>query len=414
MTLRPVEQQQELTLAAVRPLEPLEIPLLDAQGCVLASDVTAQWPLPSFDNTSMDGYAVLAADVAEATADNPVVLRVIDDVPAGYRATERVVSGSAIRIMTGAPIPDGADAIVPVESTDAGTELVSIGKGSPAGQYIRRAGEDVHTGEIVLRAGQQVGAREIAMLAAAGHGAALVHPRPRVVVMSTGNELVEPGTPLKYGLIADSNSMMLVAAARDCGAEAYRAGPVPDNEERLMDTLDDQLVRADLLVTSGGVSMGAYDTVKTVLSRLGTVEFVKVAMQPGMPQGFGSIGEEHVPIVTLPGNPVSAYVSFEVFVRPLIRRMMGFNTTERPRVLATCTHEMASPEGKTQFARVFLAVQDGRYVATPVGAQGSHILGGLSRANGLAVIPPEVTHIVPGDVVSVMDLRHSDASQDNS
>jgi molybdopterin molybdotransferase len=403
--LRPVEVQQDLVLSAAAPLEPIEVPLLEALGCVLARDISAQWPLPSFDNTSMDGYAVRAIDVAMATADAPVSLRVIDDVPAGYRATEAVREGTAIRIMTGAPLPDGADAIVPVEWTDGGTESVSVMQSAEIGRFIRRVGEDVHAGEQVLTAGQVLGAREIAILAAAGHGGAVIHPRPRVVVISTGNELVEPGTALKHGLIADSNSFMLVSAARAAGAEAFRAGPVPDDESRLISTLDDQLVRADLVITSGGVSMGAYDTVKAVLSRLGTVEFVKVAMQPGMPQGFGVIGEESVPIVTLPGNPVSAYVSFEVFVRPLIRRMMGFAEIQRPRVSATVTEAFTSPAGKTQFARVHLDVAEGRYVVTPVGAQGSHIMGGLARANALAVIPPDVTDVAVGDVVSVLDLQ---------
>ncbi len=406
MNLRPVDEQRAVCLNNIHPLERLELPLLDAQGCVLAEDVSALWPLPSFDNSSMDGYAVVAADVASASVDNPVTLTVIDDVPAGYRATERVTMGTAIRIMTGAPLPDGADAIVPVESTDAGIDNVTIWQGSVAGRFIRRAGEDVHTGEVVLSAGQLMGASQIAILAAAGHGSAPVHPRPRVVVISTGNELVEPGTPLKHGLIADSNSMMLVAAARASGAEAFRAGPVPDDEQRLMDTLDDQLVRADLLVTSGGVSMGAYDTVKAVLSRLGTVEFVKVAMQPGMPQGYGTLGEQGIPIVTLPGNPVSSYVSFEVFVRPMIRRMMGYADTERPRVDAVCTEAMTSPEGKTQFARVWLDYGESGWTVTPVGAQGSHILGGLARANALAVIAPHITHVSPGDVLPVMDLRN--------
>lgn len=402
--LRPVEEQQALGLAAVAPLEPIDLPLFEAHGCVLAADIEALWPLPSFDNTSMDGYAVLAADVAGASEENPVTLQVVDDVPAGYRATERVSPGTAIRVMTGAPLPDGADAIIPVEGTDGGTQTVTITRSSPAGVFIRRAGEDVHAGEMVLRAGQYLGAREIAILAAAGHGSALVHPRPRVVVISTGNELVEPGTALKHGLIADSNSFMLVTAARQAGATAYRAGPVVDDEELFLRTVDDQLVRADLLVTSGGVSMGAYDTVKAVLSRLGTVEFTKVAMQPGMPQGFGTLGEDRVPIVTLPGNPVSAYVSFEVFVRPLIRRMMGFTDILRPQVRATVLEGFPSPEGKTQFARVDLDVADGRYVIRPTGAQGSHILGGLARANALAVVPPEVTQVDVGDVLTVYDL----------
>lgn len=402
--LRPVEEQQAIGLAAVRPLEPIDLPLLEAHGCVLATDIEALWPLPSFDNTSMDGYAVLAADVATASEDTPVTLRVIDDVPAGYRATEVVRPGTAIRVMTGAPLPDGADAIVPVEGTDAGTETVTITRTAEPGVFIRRVGEDVHAGEQVLRAGQLLGAREIAILAAAGHGSALVHPRPRVVVISTGNELVEPGTSLKHGLIADSNSFMLVTAAQQAGADAYRAGPVVDDEELFLRTIDDQLVRADLLITSGGVSMGAYDTVKAVLSKLGTVEFTKVAMQPGMPQGFGTLGEDRVPIVTLPGNPVSAYVSFEVFVRPLIKKMMGFTDITRPQVRASVLEGFASPANKTQFARVDLDVADGQYVIRPTGAQGSHILGGLARANALAVVPPDVTQVEAGDVLTVFDL----------
>ena len=402
--MRSVDEHRRIALEAVSPLEPITLPLLDAAGCVLAEDVTAAWPLPSFDNSSMDGYAVLAADVATASADSPVELAVVDDVPAGYRATERVSPGRAIRIMTGAPLPDGADAVVPVEATDAGTQRVRIASPVDAGSYIRRAGEDVVAGTPVLEVGTVLTARSIALATAVGRAEVRVHPRPRVVVISTGNELVDPGVPLRHGLIADSNSVMLVTAAREAGATAYRAGPVPDDEDRLMATLDDQLVRADLVITSGGVSMGAYDTVKAVLSRIGTVEFVKVAMQPGMPQGFGVLGDDAVPIATLPGNPVSAYVSFEIFVRPLIRRMMGFRDVHRPVVSAVCTAPFDSPAGKTQFARVQLRVEDGRYVAHPEGAQGSHILGGLARADALAVVPPEVTRIEAGDLITVIDL----------
>lgn len=402
--MRSVDEHRRIALEAVSPLEPITLPLLDAAGCVLAEDVTAAWPLPSFDNSSMDGYAVLAADVATASADSPVELAVVDDVPAGYRATERVSPGRAIRIMTGAPLPDGADAVVPVEATDAGTQRVRISSPVDAGSYIRRAGEDVVAGTPVLEVGTVLTARSIALATAVGRAEVRVHPRPRVVVISTGNELVDPGVPLRHGLIADSNSVMLVTAAREAGATAYRAGPVPDDEDRLMATLDDQLVRADLVITSGGVSMGAYDTVKAVLSRIGTVEFVKVAMQPGMPQGFGVLGDDAVPIATLPGNPVSAYVSFEIFVRPLIRRMMGFRDVHRPVVSAVCTAPFDSPAGKTQFARVQLRVEDGRYVAHPEGAQGSHILGGLARADALAVVPPEVTRIEAGDLITVIDL----------
>ena len=404
MSMRSVEEHQRIALETVRPLDPITVPLLEAVGCVLAEDVAAAWPLPSFDNSSMDGYAVVAADLAAAAPGSPVVLDVVDDVPAGYRATERVAPGRAIRIMTGAPVPDGADAVVPVEDTDAGTERVSITRRVEPGNYLRRAGEDVVAGQPVLARGEVLTARSVALAAAVGRADVRIHPRPRVVVLSTGNELVDPGVALRHGLIADSNSIMLVAAAREAGATAFRAGPVPDDEERLMATLDDQLVRADLLITTGGVSMGAYDTVKAVLSRLGSVDFVKVAMQPGMPQGFGVLGAESVPIATLPGNPVSAYVSFEVFVRPLIRRMMGFENVHRPVVTAVSTRDFTSPSGKTQFARVQLRVEDGRYVAHPEGAQGSHILGGLARSDALAIVPEGITTVHEGDALSVIDL----------
>lgn len=402
--MRSVEEHAREVLKGVVPLEPIILPLLEAHGCVLAEDVTAQWPLPSFDNTSMDGYAVQSADLTTASSQARVSLKVVDDVPAGYRATEQVTPGTAIRIMTGAPLPDGADAVVPVEWTDAGIHNVSILRPVDQGAHIRRAGEDVLAGQVVLRAGTQLTSRSIALVAAVGRAEVWVHPRPRVVVISTGNELVDPGVPLRHGLIADSNGIMLVTAAQEAGAEAFRAGPVPDDEQLLMATLDDQLVRADLVITSGGVSMGAYDTVKAVLARLGTVDFLKVAMQPGMPQGHGHIGPDATPIITLPGNPVSSYVSFEMFVRPVIRRMMGFQHVHRRTVTAVCLTDMDSPAGKTQLARVRLRVEDGRYVAQPEGAQGSHIMGGLAHSDALAVIPPDVTHVSAGDAITVLDL----------
>lgn len=403
--MRSVDEHRAVVLDGMPALEPLDITLSDARGCLLAEDVVAPWPLPSFDNSAMDGYAVRATDVATATPDQPVRLTVIDDVPAGYRATERLRPGTAVRIMTGAPMPEGADAVVPVESTDGGTATVAITAPAAPGAYLRRAGDDVRQGEVVLEAGGVLGPRQIALLAAVGRGRVLVRPRPRVVVLSTGSELVEPGVPLVPGLIPDSNGVMLAVAAQAAGAEAYRAGPVRDDEALLLDTLEDQLVRADLVITTGGVSMGAYDTVKAVLSRLGTVEFVKVAMQPGMPQGFGRLGPDETPIVTLPGNPVSAYVSFEVFVRPVIRRMLGHAEIDRPRLEAVCTEAFDSPGGKTQFARGLLGSSPEGPVVRPVGGQGSHILGGLARADVLIVVPPEVEHVAVGDRVTVLDLR---------
>jgi molybdopterin molybdotransferase len=351
----------------------------------------------------MDGYAVLATDVAAASDAVPVELTVIDDVPAGYRATEAVRPGTAVRIMTGAPMPDGADAVVPVERTDGGTEVVRITSGVDAGAHIRRAAEDVVAGEVVLTAGTLIGARQVAILAAVGCGTVLVHPRPRIAVISTGSELVEPGQPLRHGLINDSNSYLLVAACREAGADAYRIGPIVDDDAAFLEAVEDQLHRCDLILTSGGVSMGAYDTVKAVLSTLGTVEFMKVAMNPGMPQGHGFVGEDEVPIITLPGNPVSSYVSFENFVRPVIRRMRGFSDLMRPVVTTTCVEPLTSPAGKRQFARArFLSSG----AVAPVGTgQGSHVLGGLAGADALIVIGEDVTSVAAGEPVTVMDLR---------
>jgi len=401
-----VEEYRAEILNGIAPLPPIELPLPDAHGCVLAEDVQAPWPLPSFDNSSMDGYAVLYADIAAASEGSPVELTVIDDVPAGYRATESVRSGTAIRIMTGAPFPEGADTVVPVERTDGGTQTVRITAPADKGAFIRRAGEDVVIGDTVLQAGTLITARQIALLASVGQAAVLVHPRPRVAVMSTGSELVEPGTPLRPGLIVDSNSYMLATLVEEAGAVAYRIGAVVDDEAAFMKAIEDQLHRVDLIITSGGVSMGAYDTVKAVLSRLGTVSFQKIKMNPGMPQGHGFVGDGPTPIITLPGNPVSSYVSFENFVRPAIRRMQGRANENRVMVEMVCTKAFTSPAGKTQFAR-------GRFTGAnrvePVGTlQGSHVVGGLGQAECLIVVPEDQTQVALGSTVHVIDLRSNE------
>jgi molybdopterin molybdotransferase len=402
--VRSVEEHLQSVLAGVVPLSPLDVTLVDARGCVLAEDVTAPWPLPPFDNASMDGYAVKASDLLAASDGKPVTLRVVDDVPAGYRASVELREGAAIRIMTGAPLPEGAEAIVPLEWTDGGMPEVRITRSVNRGAHVRRRGDDVALGEVVATAGTVLGPREIALLAAVGRGRVSVHPQPRVVIISTGSELVEPGQPLSPGLITDSNGVTIAAAVQEAGAIAYRVGPLVDDAPTLLAALEDQLVRADLIVTTGGVSAGAYDTVKAVLSRLGTVEFTKVAMQPGMPQGHGSLGPDLTPIFTLPGNPVSAYVSFEVFVRPVIRRMLGHERIYRPVVRAVLAEPLASPVGKRQFARGHLEVEEGRYVVRPAGGQGSHMLGALAKANALVVVPEDVTEVKPGTAVAVLRL----------
>ena len=401
-----VDDYREGILAGLEPLDPITLPLADSHGCVLADDVVAQWPLPSFDNSSMDGYAVIASDVSAAAETSPVTLTVIDDVPAGSRADVALRPGCAVRIMTGAPIPSGTDCIVPVEVTDAGTDSVEIRERVDPGSYIRRAGEDVIIGDVVVRAGTLLSSRQLAVIAAVGKGHVVVYPRPRVAVLSTGSELVEPGTPLSKGMISDSNSFLLVSAANEAGAQAYRVPPVPDDAEAFSAAISDQLHRADLILTSGGVSMGAYDTVKEVFSSYGSVEFTKVAMHPGMPQGHGVVGEsddERIPVITLPGNPVSSYISFQNFVRPAINKLRGLGSTDRPRLATEVTKPLDSPQSKRQFARGRF-LDDGR--VEPVGGgQGSHVIGGLAQADCLIVIPEGVGHVNAGDTVDVVDLR---------
>ena len=282
----------------------------------------------------MDGYAVYYDDVATASEDHPVHLPVVGEVAAGQTTFFALSPGTAVRIMTGAPVPQGADAIVPVEWTDGGIAGVRITRAPRRDEHVRHKGEDVQTGDVLLEDGRVLGPRQLGLLASVGRAQVKARPRPRVVVMSTGAELREPGTPLGHDSIYDANSYMLAAAARAAGAIAYRVGIVSDDAAEFRDALSDQLVRADLVVTSGGVSKGAYDVVKEVLSELGTVAFGEVAMQPGKPQGFGFVGEDATPIFTLPGNPVSSYVSFEVFVLPAIRRMMGRMPYRRPTVRA--------------------------------------------------------------------------------
>ena len=407
--LKLVDAHLDDILGVVGPLSALDLTLPDAHGCVLAEEVSSTFPLPPFDNSAMDGYAVRAADVAAASESSPVLLPVVGDIAAGSTGAYNVQPGLCVRIMTGAPMPAGADAVVPLEWTDGGIAQVRINRAAQPGQHLRHAGEDLATGSLVLPAGTHLGATQIGLLAAVGRERVLARPRPRVVVLSTGSELVDPGQPLTAGKIPDSNSTLLTAAARETGAIAFRVGIVPDDPRVLLDTLEDQLIRADLVLTSGGVSVGAYDVVKEAIGRLGEVRFDKVAMQPGMPQGFGVIGPDRTPFFGLPGNPVSAYVSFEVFVRPALRRMLGVEPIHRPTVRARLATPLTSPPGKRTFARARMTVEDGTYVVTPVGGSGSHLIASLAQANAFAIIPESVTSADAGEVVTTMLLERRQA-----
>ncbi|MET9848513.1 molybdotransferase-like divisome protein Glp [Streptomyces ossamyceticus] len=423
-----VTEHLEDVLATVRPLEPIELQLLDAQGCVLVEDVTVPVSLPPFDNSSMDGYAVRVADVAGASEEFPAVLTVVGDVAAGAAEQPRVGPGEAARIMTGAPLPPGAETVVPVEWTDGGlgegpvsgmrarsaspddaTGQVAVHRGAEARAHVRAKGSDVKAGERALAAGTVLGPPQLGLLAAIGRASVRVRPRPRVVVLSTGSELIPPGEQLGNGQIYDSNSFALTAAARDAGAIAYRVGAVADDAETLRATIDDQLVRADLVVTTGGVSVGAYDVVKEALESVADedeegvgIEFRKLAMQPGKPQGFGTIGPDHTPLLALPGNPVSSYVSFELFVRPAIRTLMGLEDVHRPTTTATlqAPKALTSPAGRRQFLRG--TYTDGQ--VTPVGGAGSHLVAALAQADALIVIPEDTESVEPGTEVEVVLL----------
>ncbi|MEU6575458.1 gephyrin-like molybdotransferase Glp [Streptomyces sp. NPDC046805] len=423
-----VDEHLEDILTTIRPLDPIDLQLLDAQGCVLVDDVMVPVSLPPFDNSSMDGYAVRVADVAGASEEFPAALEVVGDVAAGAADPVHVGPGQAARIMTGAPLPPGAEAVVPVEWTDGGlgegqatgmrarslapegaTGHVSVYRPVEERAHVRAKGSDVRAGERALAAGTILGPPQIALLASIGRGTVRVRPRPRVVVMSTGSELIQPEGELGSGQIYDSNSFALTAAARAAGAIAYRVGGVDDDADTLRSTIEDQLVRADLLVTTGGVSVGAYDVVKEALSHVGDedepgagVDFRKLAMQPGKPQGFGSVGPDHTPLLALPGNPVSSYVSFELFVRPAIRTLMGLEDVHRPRTTAILKTDEAlgSPKGRRQFLRG--AYADGE--VTPVGGTGSHLIAALAHADALIVLPEDVDSVEPGAEVEVVLL----------
>lgn len=397
--MRSVDEHQRVIANLISPRAPVRVPLAEALRLALAADVVAPLSLPGFDNSAMDGFAVYADDIADASAERPVILPVADDIPAGRTDTGSLKRGTAQRIMTGAPLPAGATAVIPVEATDADftttAAQVAIRSAARTGQHVRRAGEDVAAGTTVARAGQVLTPAALGLAAALGFGELTVLPRQRVLVMSTGSELVAPGTALLPGQIYESNAVMLAAAVRDAGGEVVAAPMVGDDVDAFRAALAAHAGTADLIITTGGVSAGAYEVVKDALTD--GAEFVKVAMQPGMPQGSGRV--DGTPIVTLPGNPVSSLVSFEVFVRAPLRAAMGL-PPERPRLTATLTEDLTSPKGKRQFRRGVLAGT----TVTGYGPPASHHLRWLASSNCLLDIGADVDQLSAGSPVEVWDL----------
>jgi molybdopterin molybdotransferase len=398
-----MEDHRSYLLSCVDELPPFQQHILDALGLSICEDVNASVSLPRFDNSAMDGYAVRTKDVASASPEEPVRLPVVGEIAAGEVAGHPLSPGTAIKIMTGAPVPFAADTIVPYENTDRGSDDVQIFAPSQPGQYIRRIGEDVTEGGQIFRQGDQLGARDVGLLAAIGLGKVLVRPRPRVVVIATGTELVEPGLPLSNGQqIFDSNSYLLAAAAKAAGAQVYRVGQVGDDAAALKLLISDQLIRADLILTTGGVSQGDYDIVKAVMPEMGACDFAQVAMQPGKPQGFGLIGDDRVPMIMLPGNPVSAFVSFEAFVRPVIRKLMAAQPYVRPTIPCHAAHPMSSIPGKLQLARGIVGTGNTEQREVHLaGGHGSHLLRDLARSNALVILPAETQSVAAGDELDV-------------
>lgn len=394
---RTVAAHHDAVLALGSPLPAVTVTLADAVGAALADDVVSPIALPSFDNSAMDGYALRAADLGVV----PVTLPVSADIPAGQLDVAPLEPGSAARIMTGAPLPAGADTVVQVEWTDGGLTTVRLHRVPDRGANIRRAGEDTPAGVVVLRAGTEVTPAAVGLLAALGLAEVRVHRRPVVGVLATGSELVAPGRPLAVGEIYDSNAALLAAVLTAAGARVVVLDRVPDDPPRAAAVLDAALATLDLLVTSGGISAGAYEVVKDVLAPRG-VTFVRVAMQPGGPQGLGTVADPNgraVPVVTLPGNPVSTFVSAEIFVRPLVRRLLGHRVVDRPAHRAALTDPLTRRDGRTQLRR-------GRHLPDTatvrlVGGAGSHLLAALADSDCLVEIPPGEGTLAAGTVVTV-------------
>lgn len=416
-----VDEALEKILSSVNVLDAESKSITECLGQVLAEDIYAPFDVPPLDNAAMDGYAVQFSSIAGATLEQPKVLRVIGEVAAGYITDKEVEPGTAVRIMTGAPVPKGADVVVRFEDTDEAERkamtvegrLMEIGicREVPKGSNIRQAGEDIRKGTLILNKGKVLRPADIGVLASLGMATVLVYRRPVVAILATGSELIDVGQPFTSGKIYDSNSYSLMAQVIRYGGIPKILGIAPDEFEFLTKSLR-QGIDSDLLITSGGVSKGDYDMVKDVLVREGEVSFWTVRMKPGKPLAFGFFEDEsgrRVPHLGLPGNPVSSMVTFEVFARPVILKMMGKKNLTKPKVKAVIENTIENSDGRRIFVRVVVTKRDGQYFAALTGHQGSGILTSMVQANGLAIVPEDVEVIKPGDVVEVMMLDWDEA-----
>jgi molybdopterin molybdotransferase len=403
-----LEEALGRVLSAFEPLEPEQVPIIEALGQVLAEDVVAEMDIPPLANTAMDGYAVRCDDTGGALPDRPRRLRVVADLAAGYVLEEPIQPGTAVRIMTGAPVPPGTEAVIPFEEVERDGDEILVFKRYPHNKNIRAAGEDVHEGQKVLRSGTTLRPQEIGMLAALGHSTVTVHRRPRVAILSTGDEVIGVDAPWQPGRIRDANSYSNAAQVVRYGGVPIPLGIARDDVNELTSKIEAGLEQgADLFLTSGGVSVGDFDVVKEVLSAEGEMSFWRVRMKPGKPLAFGHIGPSagsgrSVPMLGLPGNPVSAMISFEIFARRAILKMLGKTKWEKPTVEATLLDEIKRKDDRRHFLRVMLEKRNGDYVARLTGDQGSGILLSMVKAQGLAVIPEDVNGLPAGAEVQVV------------
>ncbi|MEO8288103.1 MAG: gephyrin-like molybdotransferase Glp [Chloroflexota bacterium] len=422
-----VEEALAAILSNFAPLDAVEVPLEETLGLVLAEDVSSDIDIPPFDNSSMDGFAVRAADTAGASDSTPSRLRVVGYLPAGGAPgpDDRVEEGTAFRIMTGAPVPPGADAVVRFEDTNEGRVLdnptlqpgesraapsrtgedVIIYRGVGEGVNVRSAGGDVKQGELVLRAGVTIRPAEVGVLASVGKAMVRVHRRPRVVVLATGDELVDVDEKPGPGQIRNSNGYSVTAQVRSWGAEAHNLGVARDNREHLVAKLEEALrLEPDLIITSAGVSVGDYDIVKEVLLSMGTISMWRVRVKPGKPLAFGRLGERGVPFLGLPGNPVSSMVSMELFGRPAVMKMFGKSRLHRPVIMVRALESIESTPGRENYIRAIVSKDGADYVARSTGAQGSEILTSMSRANAFLIVDESVRVVETGDHVRALML----------
>ncbi len=419
-----VEEALDKLLSYVHVLPKEEVPILDSLGQVLAEDVYSSINVPPLDNSAMDGYAVRSSDTLGAGTDSPKLLRVIDTVAAGSISKKSVIPGTAVRIMTGAPVPEGADTVVRFEDTDedqrrqasAGQAIAEIGILCEAevGLNIRYAGEDITKGSMILAEEMLIRPAEAGVLASLGNEKVTVISRPVVAILATGNELVEVGQPLPVGKIYNSNSYSVAALVKRYGGIPRILGIALDNEDSLVAAIRRGL-DADMLITSGGVSLGDYDVVKDVLAQEGEIGFWTVRMKPGKPLAFGAIpGSDRqgtptmIPHLGLPGNPVSSMVTFEIFARPAIFKMMGKKNWTKPTIEAVLEDRIVNTDGRRVFTRTVIEKREGRYYARLTGPQGSGVLTSMARANGLAILPEDKAEMGPGEVVQVMMLDWSE------